>query len=183
MKLFFKELGSWIFLIVVTVVIAFIISYFVFAFMVFEGTTMSPTIASGDALVINKTSYKFSEPKRFDIIAFKFKKENKRLMVSRIIGLPGETVQIIEGIVYIDGVKLELDIYGNSPIVFSGSAETPLLLGGAEYFVLGDNRGSGSDSRYLDIGNIKKGDIVGKLWIRAFPLAKFGNVDKKLNKK
>lgn len=179
MKKFLKELGSWIFLIVITVVIAFVISYFVFAFMVFEGTTMNPTIASGDALIINKTSYNFSEPKRYDIIAFRFKEGNKKLIVSRIIGLPGETVQIIDGAVFINGTKLDKDIYGNSPIIFAGSVETPSLLGKNEYFVLGDNRGSGTDSRYIDIGNVKEEDIVGKLWIRGFPLAKFGKVDKK----
>ncbi|MDF2819991.1 MAG: signal peptidase bacterial type [Clostridiales bacterium] len=179
MKRFFKELGSWVFLIVITVVIAFVISYFVFAFMVFEGSTMSPTISSGDALVINKTSYKFGTPGRFDIIAFKLKEGKKSLVISRIIGLPGETVQIIEGAVYINGDKLEDDLYGNSPIVFAGTADEPILLGKSEYFVLGDNRGSGADSRYIDIGYIKKENIVGKLWIRAFPLGDFGNVDKK----
>lgn len=178
MKLFFKELGSWLFLVLITVVVAFIFVYFIFGVTIFEGSSMNPTITSGEALVFNKVSYKVSTPDRYDVISFKLGEDKEGKIISRVLGLPGETVQIIDQEVYINGNKLEDDRYGNTPILYAGTAAKPIVLGKNEYFVLGDNRGSATDSRYIDIGIVKEDNIKGKLWFRAFPIAKFGNVDK-----
>ncbi len=94
--------------------------------------------------------------------------------MKRIIGLPGETVQIdLSGNIYINGEILEED-YGLEPINFPGLAQDPITLGEDEYFVLGDNRNNSSDSRDPSVGNIKRDDIMGKAWVRIWPLNKFG---------
>ena len=94
--------------------------------------------------------------------------------MKRIIGLPGETVQIdLEGNIYINGEILEED-YGLEPILFPGLAAEPITLGEDEYFVLGDNRNNSSDSRDASVGNIHRDDIVGKAWVRIWPLNKIG---------
>ena len=95
----------------------------------------------------------------------------------RVIGLPGETVQIKKGKVYINGKKLKSDIYGITKYIDEpGIAEEPLDLGKAEYFCLGDKRPVSYDSRYEEVGPVHRSEIIGKVWIRIWPLTKFGKV-------
>ena len=93
--------------------------------------------------------------------------------VKRIIGLPGETVQIVDDTIYINGEPLE-ENYGKDPIRNPGVAAEPFTLDDDEYFVLGDNREVSQDSRYEEVGNIKRDKIVGKAWLRIYPISKFG---------
>ena len=135
---------------------------------------METTLSDGDNLIVDKLTYHFSDPERFDIIVFPFQYEENTYYVKRIIGLPGETVQIdLEGNIYINGEILEED-YGLEPILFPGLAAEPITLGEDEYFVLGDNRNNSSDSRDASVGNIHRDDIVGKAWVRIWPLNKIG---------
>ena len=136
------------------------------------GTSMSPTLADGDNLIVEKISYRFSDPQRFDIIVFPYQQTNKHY-IKRIIGLPGETVQIIDGYVYINGELLE-ENYGNAVMDNAGIAVNPIVLGEDEYFVLGDNRNNSEDSRFGAVGNIHKKDIDGRAWLRIWPLNQFG---------
>ena len=123
---------------------------------------------------MDQLSYHCSEPEPFHIIVFPFQYEENTYYVKRIIGLPGETVQIdLEGNIYINGEILEED-YGLEPILFPGLAAEPITLGEDEYFVLGDNRNNSSDSRDASVGNIHRDDIVGKAWVRIWPLNKIG---------
>ena len=116
---------------------------------------MSPTLESGDNLWIDKFSYKISDPKRFDIIVFPYK-DTDVFYIKRVIGLPGETVQIApDGSIIIDGQILQ-ESYGKEIIMDSGTACDPITLGKDEYFVLGDNRNDSRDSRWPDVGNIHK---------------------------
>ena len=138
-----------------------------------NGDSMNVTLEDGDNLIVDKLSYRFSEPERYDIIVFPYQYQEKTYYIKRIIGMPGETVQIIDGMVYIDGEMLD-ESYGKEVMQYSGVAGDPIELGNDEYFVLGDNRNNSSDSRDPSVGNIKEDQIIGKAFIRIWPLNKFG---------
>ncbi len=141
-----------------------------------DGGSMEPTLSDEDNLIVDKISYRFSDPKRFDIIVFPFRYKEDTYYIKRIIGLPGETVQIDEqGKIYIDGEVLE-ESYGREIIRPEniGIARQPIVLGDDEYFVLGDNRNNSSDSRTETVGNINRREIIGRAWVRIWPFDKFG---------
>ena len=174
MKRALKEVFSTILYILVVLLGTWLIITFVGQRTSVSGSSMEPTLNHGDQLIMDKLTYHFSEPERFDIIVFPFQYEENTYYVKRIIGLPGETVQIdLEGNIYINGEILEED-YGLEPILFPGLAAEPITLGEDEYFVLGDNRNNSSDSRDASVGNIHRDDIVGKAWVRIWPLNKIG---------
>lgn len=174
MKHVVKEIFSTILYILLVLFGTWVLITFVGQRTSVSGSSMEPTLHHGDQLILDKLSYHFSEPERFDIIVFPFQYEEKTYYVKRIIGLPGETVQIdLSGNIYINGEILEED-YGLEPINFPGLAQDPITLGEDEYFVLGDNRNNSSDSRDPSVGNIKRDDIMGKAWVRIWPLNKFG---------
>ena len=127
------------------------------------GVSMEPTLCNSQEIFINKISYLLFSPGRGDVIVFRPNgNENAHYYVKRVIGLPGETVQIKSGQVYIDGEKLE--DYTFDKIENEGLAETPYLLGEDEYFVLGDNRNNSEDSRSGNIGAVHRDYIVGRAW-------------------
>jgi signal peptidase I len=141
-----------------------------------NGGSMEPTLSDEDNLIVDKITYRFSDPERFDIIVFPFKYKEKTYYIKRIIGLPGETVQIDQqGNIYIDGEILN-ENYGKEVIQpdHIGLASQPITLGDDEYFVLGDNRNNSTDSRVSQVGNIKRDDIIGRAWVRIWPFDKFG---------
>ncbi len=170
-----KEIMSWIFYILFVVVLTYLIIHFVGQRTVVDGRSMENTLHDGDNLIVEKLSYRFGDPKRFDIIVFPPKGSPKELYIKRIIGLPGETVQIDDdGNIYIDGELLE-ENYGKETILNPGGAAEPITLGDDEYFVLGDNRNNSTDSRNRgQVGNIKREDIVGRAWVRIWPLSDIG---------
>ena len=139
-----------------------------------HGRSMIPTLHDGDNLIVDKLTYRFSAPKRFDIIVFPYKYKDNTYYIKRIIGLPGETVRIdTDGNIYINGEILE-ENYGAETIKDPGRAVTEITLADDEYFVMGDNRNNSSDSRDPSVGNIKRSDIIGKAWLRIWPLSDFG---------
>lgn len=139
-----------------------------------SGASMEPTLHDGDNLIVDKISYRFEDPKRFDIIVFPFRYEDKTYYIKRIIGLPEETVYIDEyGIIYING-NILTESYGKEVIADPGRAYEPITLGEDEYFVMGDNRNNSSDSRDPVVGNIHRDELIGKAWMRIWPLGKFG---------
>ena len=132
------------------------------------GQSMEPTLAASDVVLVN--------PARFDMVVFE--KENNSAVkkyVKRVIGLPGETVQIIDEVIYIDGKPLDGET-GLEHVTLAGLASTPVVLGGDEYFVLGDNRDSSEDSRFSNIGNVKREEIHGRVWLRVAPFSRFGKI-------
>lgn len=141
-----------------------------------SGASMEPTLHDGDNLIVDKISYRFEEPQRFDIIVFPFRYKEKTYYIKRIIGLPGETVYIDEeGQIYIDGEVLE-ESYGKEVIEDPGRAYEPITLGEDEYFVMGDNRNNSSDSRDPVVGNIHRDELIGKAWMRIWPFNKIGMI-------
>lgn len=139
-----------------------------------NGTSMVPTLEDGDQLICDKISYRFHDPERFDIIIFPYKYQKNTYFIKRVIGLPGETVRIdYDGNIYINGEILD-EKYGLEKMTYPGIAEQEITLGNDEYFVLGDNRNVSEDSRYPDVGLIKREDIIGRAWLRIYPFSKFG---------
>ena len=128
------------------------------------GDSMSPVLRNGDVVLINRIVYDARKPKRGEIIAFRPNGNgNAHYCIKRVVGLPGETIQIKDGKVYIDGKVQKKNVY-TSDLDFAGVAEKKLTLGETEYFVLGDNSAGSDDSRLADIGNVKREDIGGKVW-------------------
>ena len=141
-----------------------------------EGASMENTLHNGDNLIVDKLSYRFHDPERFDFFVFAFEFQVNTYYIKRIIGLPGETVQIMDdGSIYINGEKLE-ENYGMEVIKPEtiGRAAEPIELGDDEYFVMGDNRNNSSDSRTDMVGNITRENIIGKAWLRIWPVSDFG---------
>lgn len=137
---------------------------------------MRPALQNGDIVLMNRLVYNASKPKRGDVIAFKPNgNENAHYSIKRVVGLPGETVQIKDGTIYIDGEEHVEDIYAFE-IESPGIAEEPVKLGEGEYFVMGDNHTSSDDSRMADVGNVKREDIYGKVWFVASFGSNFGFV-------
>ena len=168
-----KEILSWVFYIAFVLVLTWVIITFVGQRTRVDGRSMMNTLHDGDNLIVEKLSYRFSDPKRFDIIVFP-PTGKKEYYIKRIIGLPGETVQIDEnGNIYINGELLE-ENYGKETIPNPGRAAQPITLGDDEYFVMGDNRNNSKDSRSEEVGNVKRSQIIGRAWLRIWPLNKFG---------
>ena len=138
------------------------------------GHSMNDTLNDGDVALINKVAYYFGKPDRYDVIAFEPKVANvSEYYIKRIIGLPGETVQIKDGRVYIDGSLLKNDVI-DMQIYNAGIASEPVKLGANEYFVLGDNRNNSDDSRFSNAGLVSLDSIIGKIWLVAYPFRNFG---------
>lgn len=174
MKKFLKEVLSTSIYLLFVLVAAYLIVTYVGQRTQVSGSSMEMTLSDQDHLLVDKLSYKFNEPERFDIIVFPFQYDRSVYYIKRIIGLPGETVQIDEeGNIYINNELLE-ESYGKEIIANPGRAIEPVILGEDEYFVLGDNRNNSSDSRDPSVGNIHKSDIIGRAFIRIWPLSKFG---------
>ena len=173
MKSILKELMGWIVYIIIIVALAWVIITFVGQRTQVSGHSMETTLSHGDQLIVDKISYRFRAPNRYDIVVFPYQYEENTYYIKRIIGLPGETVQIVDGYVYIDGQQLD-EHYGNEVMLDPGIAEEPVTLGDDEYFVLGDNRNNSQDSRAANVGVIHRKDLLGRAWIRIWPLSEFG---------
>lgn len=174
MKNVLKEILSTSIYLLVVLCVAYLIVTYVGQRTQVSGSSMESTLSDSDHLIVDKISYRFSDPERFDIIVFPFQYDKETYYIKRIIGMPGETVQIdIDGKIYIDGELLE-ENYGREVIQNPGRASEPIQLGSDEYFVMGDNRNNSSDSRDQSVGNIHKKDIIGRAFIRIWPLSKFG---------
>lgn len=134
-----------------------------------DGSSMENTLHDHDSLIVDKITYRFRDPKRFEIIVFPYKYKEDTYYIKRIIGLPGETVQIdYEGSIYING-EILAEGYGREIINNPGNAAEPIVLGEDEYFVMGDNRNNSQDSRFDDVGPIAREDIVGRAVMRIYP--------------
>lgn len=174
MKDVIKEIFSTVIYVLVVLAATYLVITFVGQRTQVKGSSMEPTLSDNDNLIVDKITYRFREPARFDIIVFPFLYEEDTFYIKRVIGLPGETVQIDEnGTIFIDGEELK-ESYGREVMLSPGRASEPITLGADEYFVLGDNRNNSSDSRDPSVGNIHRDNIIGRAWVRIWPLKKFG---------
>lgn len=154
-----------------------IVMMFVGMRSIVDGMSMYPTLEDHEHVIVDKLIYKRKEPQRFDIIIFEAPISNTGYFIKRIIGLPGENVQIdYGGNIYINGELLE-ESYGYETIIDPGRAVVPIEIGEDEYFVMGDNRNHSEDSRFEAVGNVSKDIILGKVTVRTYPIEKYGYID------
>lgn len=161
-------LGTCAYIVVIFLILFVLIQLLVVRTKV-TSMSMDPTLQEKDNIVVEKVSYFFGDPERFDVVIFPFEDEKGTYFIKRIIGMPGETVQIDEnGSILINGEVLD-ESYGNAVMENAGEAAEQIQLGEDEYFVLGDNRNDNADSRHPMVGNVSGEEIIGKVWIRFWP--------------
>ncbi len=179
-----KELFSLAIHLLIALGITILFITFIAQKTVVHQTSMYPTLENADHLIVDKITYRFTDPKRFDIVIFPYKYAEKKntYYIKRVIGLPGETVRIAEdGSIYINDKLLE-ENYGAETIDYNdtlwnrGKGEG-ITLGDNEYFVMGDNRNNSVDSRFDIIGNVTRKEIIGRAVFRIFPFKSFGPID------
>jgi len=176
MKSFLLSLWEISKIFIIALIIVIPIRYFLFQPFFVKGQSMEPNFENGDYLIIDELSYRIGEPQRGDVVVFKYPNDISQRYIKRIIGLPGETVEVKDGKVIIINNKGEwvLDESVYLPgINTSGNTQTILKVG--EYFVLGDNRASSSDSRRWGI--LPEKDIIGKVAVRAWPFTAFAKIE------
>lgn len=164
---------GWVMYLAIVLCATYLIVTFVGQRTKVSGDSMLPTLHDGDNLIVDKITYVFRDPERYEVIVFPYRRMEDTFYIKRIIGLPGETVQIIDGYVYINGKKLN-ENYGREVMIDAGIAAQPITLGKDEYFVLGDNRNHSSDSRNSGVGLIHEDEIIGRALLRIWPLNRFG---------
>ncbi len=165
---------------ILILVVVFVFTPFVVDSVVVETGAMSPSVNIGDTVAVNELAYLLFSPKRGDIIQFESSgyqtdrgNMNKTSYIRRIVGLPGEVIQIKGGDVYINGYLLEED-YTSGETAYSGTAASSLTLSNDEYFVMADNRSNNFDSRDSTLGAVTKQKITGKVWLKLKPFSEFG---------
>lgn len=165
--------------VVIVLAIAFVFVHYLGMRTRVIGNAMEETFTDGDQVLVDKFVYFLASPKANDIIVFKPNgNEKSHSYIKRVVGVPGDTVEIREGVLYVNGEMFEEVIEANA-MTYAGLAEEPITLSTNEYFVLGDNRNNSEDSRYANIGIVKKDYIEGKVWFQIGPFKKFGFVNKK----
>ncbi len=158
-----KEIFGWIFGIFVSILLAFVTVYCVGMTTSVIGVSMEPELYSGQTILINRFIYKLSSPKRDDVIVFLPNgNQNSHYYVKRVVAVPGDTVQIVGGILHVNGEAADSEEYDK--MADAGIAENEITLKSSEYFVLGDNRNNSEDSRSANIGVVNAKDIIGKAW-------------------
>lgn len=171
-----KKLGGYVILIFIMVILGYSLVSFGGQTLKIIGQSMEPTLQSGNLVIVNKAEYLFREPQRFDIIAFKQREgDNSYYNVKRIIALPGETITIKDGHIFIDDVLLS-DLPFDENVLTEGLALDGVTLEKGEYFVLGDNVNNSEDSRFANMGNILKNEILGKVTYRWLPKQNRGSL-------
>ena len=163
-----------VFEIIVTLAFAALVGIAMFQSVTMQESSMEPTISVGDRYFMNRVIYRVSSPKRGDVIVFRTNaSDDAAVHIRRVIGLPGETVQIVDGQILINGETYKEG--RDFPVISNpGMASSPVTLESGEYFVLGDNRNNSEDSRYGSIGKVNKKYITGKLWFKLFPVKSIG---------
>lgn len=163
--------------IAIIAICVFVIPRYVAQRTIVSGSSMENTLFNADNLLVEKVSYHIVAPDRFDVVVFyPYGRDNEEYFVKRVIGLPGETIQIKGNNIYINGEKIE-ENYGKDPITYQGIASEPIKLGDDEFFLMGDNRKVSFDSRYEEVGPVHKDLIEGKAVLRIWPLSDFGTFD------
>ncbi len=152
----------------ISLIIILPIRYFVAQPFFVRGASMEPTFQDGNYLIVDELSYRLGDPSRGDVVVFRMQDGNSQFLIKRIIGLPGERVEVRDGKVFIEGVELKEPYLSDSLLTAGGIT---VSLGESDFFVLGDNRSASYDSRQW--GSLPADNIIGKAWVRAWPLTSF----------
>ena len=170
-----KHWAFFMFQIVVVLGLSFFAAYSLGMHVTVMGSSMEDTLEDGDTVFVNRVAYLVSEPQAGDIVVFLLNgNEKDHYYVKRVVAVPGDTVQIVDGVLYVNGEMYDEE--DTEAIKTAGLAQEEITLGEDEYFVLGDNRNSSEDSRYANIGNVKSEYIIGKVWFVISPFSSIGLV-------
>lgn len=169
-----KKVGIFIFetvkVVVVSLAIILPVRFFLIQPFYVEGASMEPTFQEHEYLIIDEITYRFNDPQRGEVVVFRNPQNVRQFYIKRIIGLPGDTVKIVQGTVFINGVEIDEKYIESSNQSSDSYPETTLEEG--EFFVMGDNRANSLDSRYL--GSVNERYLIGRVWVRGWPFERFG---------
>jgi len=172
-----RYIFEWAIDIVIAGIIVYLITTYAFQNMYVVGSSMKPTLNNGEAVLVNKLTYSMKEPSRYDIVAFKHINiaGEEINFVKRIIGVAGDKIDIIDHAIYINDEILGESVseYNKQDIIKTGSMSYPIIVPKDAYFVLGDNKTNSVDSRYQEVGLIPKKELIGKIFVRIWPLWEF----------
>lgn len=170
----FKLNGGWLMLWEVVKVVAMalaivvVVKHFLFQPFYVKGASMEPNYEDHEYLIIDELTYRFNEPVRGEVVVFRYPNDPSQYFIKRVIGLPGEAVQVKESVVWINGQQLNESAYLDATVQTTGT--TTLTLGSKQYFLMGDNRTASLDSRIF--GPVDRSYVVGRTWFRAFPFSR-----------
>ena len=172
-----REIAVWILELAITVAIAGMCVYFVGVRTTVVGQSMSEQLRDGDQVLVNRFIYKVSKPKVGDVIIFLPNgNEKSHYYIKRVVAAGGDTVQIVDGVIYVNGAPLE-DVHFSGTISDPGVAAEEQKLAADECFVMGDNPAGSEDSRFANIGNVKSDYIIGKAWFKLLPFSDAGFIE------
>ncbi len=157
-----RQILNWFVLVLVAAIFGYAVITFAVQTVQVVGPSMGDTLKEGQTVIVNKLIYTFDDVERYDIIAYSQVESDDYYDIKRVVGLPGETIVINNGKLYVDGIALEEE-YFDKNILSAGVASKEIILGKDEYFVLGDNVNNSEDSRYTNVGNISSSEILGKV--------------------
>jgi len=171
-----KGLIEWVLAIGLAVALFFVLRMFLFRVAHVSGDSMMPTLADGDMLILNRAAIVFGEPRAGDIVAFPYPDNPYEHHIKRVIGVYGDTIDLVNGRFIVNDIYLE-DDFSHEDIWVVGDTIFPVTIEQGHVFVLGDNRNGSKDSRYSTVGNIASQDILGRVLVRVWPVNAFGQVD------
>lgn len=159
--------AKWCGQIAIVILLAFLTIQFGVQTLTIRGESLEETYSEGDVVLVNKFIYKISEPKRYDMAAFRTGSEDGHYSIKRVMGVPGDSIIIEDGVLKINGETVE-DFPAFSDINYAGLASEEIILGEGEYFVMGDNCNNSEDSRVASVGNIKRDNMIGKVQMKLY---------------
>src|SRR3989344_2896960 len=154
--------------IVVSLAIILPIRFFLIQPFYVEGASMEPSFHPREYLIIDEITYRFSNPQRGEVVVFRYPKDPRQFYIKRVVGLPGESIKIIDGVVYVNGTALDEDYLAD--VYLSDDSKEEMTLGPDEYFVMGDNRANSLDSRVF--GPVQSPYLIGRVWLRGWPVSR-----------
>jgi len=175
MKRVLREAVEWAVTIIVAFVVFLLIRQYVLRTAVVNGSSMAPTLSDGDRILIGRFFYYLEDPDYGEIVAFPYHEAPTDYYIKRIIGLPGDTINLSAGEFTVNGVILA-DAFSEEIVSAYGDVSFPITVPENRYFVLGDNRNSSKDSRYGSVGFIDKSEFIGKAFFRLTPLGLMGGL-------
>ena len=171
-----KQIAEWALAIAIAFFAFYLVDNFIAKTARVYGGSMETTYFHNDRVVVNRTAFWFREPRFGEIIAFPYAADPSQNYIKRVAGVPGDVIDIIAGNLYRNDQRLYCEHFSGLGNVFSGTVMFPMTIEEDRFFVLGDNLPISQDSRFVEVGNVYIGDIIGRVHFRWFPFADFGRV-------
>ncbi|MCL2371905.1 MAG: signal peptidase I [Defluviitaleaceae bacterium] len=173
---FLRGLAEWLATILLAVILFFVMRTFLFRTASVVGNSMEPTLQHGDMVVLNRLSYWFISPRAGDIVAFPYQGNPSEMYIKRVVGVPGDIIDLRNGIFYVNDQPMDDDFTGIEVLAIGNISFPTEAVPEGHFFVLGDNRNQSKDSRFTSVGTIPEGDMLGKVLVRIWPLGSLGRV-------